>query len=316
MPRAPLLNRIRSAVSGHWWTVVPHLRHRAFRAGIDSGRPWSTDVACLDRAPVRLTGVLHASDGANTLALIVHGLGGDADAGYCLAMVAAARRLGWACLRVNLRGADGRGEDFYHAALSSDLGAVLDSPAVASFRRIVVVGFSLGGHLAFRYALDPDPRVTAVTAVCSPVDLARGGVAFDRRRATPYRMHILRELKSAYRRVSDRGAAPTPWSSIHRVTTIRGWDRYAVVPRFGFDSVDAYYAQASVGPHLAAMKVPAVYVGATYDPIVPAFTVRDALRDAGTGVTEHWIARAGHVGFAEGALFDRIAAWTDRADPP
>ncbi len=188
--------RLRGALTGHVWTVLPHLRHRWRHGDAPADRPWSTTVVDPRLGPVRLTGALREKPGADTVALVVHGLGGNADAGYCLDAADAISREGWACLRINMRGADGLGQDLYHAALASDLAAAIDSPALASFRRVVVIGFSLGGHLALRYALSPDPRVHSVAAICSPLDLADSAVAFDRRRSAPYRLHVLRELKA------------------------------------------------------------------------------------------------------------------------
>ena len=78
---------------------------------------------------------------------------------------------GWSCLRLALRGADGSGEDFYHAGLIDDLAATVDSAAFADYERIVIIGYSLGGHLALRYACEkPDSRVRAVAAICAPLE--------------------------------------------------------------------------------------------------------------------------------------------------
>ena len=59
-------------------------------------------------------------------------------------------------MRFNMRGADRSGEDVYHAGTTEDLRAMLRSPALARFRRIHVIGFSLGGHILIRWATEPD----------------------------------------------------------------------------------------------------------------------------------------------------------------
>ncbi|MBL4685809.1 MAG: alpha/beta fold hydrolase [Nannocystaceae bacterium] len=305
--------RVRATLTGHAWTVLPHLRHRLLGHGgaPTTDRPWATTVSDPRLGEVRLTGALRSVAGADTLAIVVHGLGGNADAGYCLELADAAARAGWACLRVNLRGADGLGQDLYHAGLVSDVAAVVNSKAAAEFRRIALIGFSLGGHLVLKYALGPDPRVQAVTAVCSPLDLRASAIAFDRRRSAPYRRHVLQELKAAYRTMHRRGVTTSPLREVTAVTKIQDWDARAVVPRFGFANVEDYYARAAVGPHLSALKVPACYVGAPFDPMVPRYTVEASLRAAGNAVTARWIeGRAGHVGFADRTMSDRIVEWT------
>ncbi|MEM6994775.1 MAG: alpha/beta fold hydrolase [Myxococcota bacterium] len=297
-------------MNGHIWTVLPHLRNRMRRDPEPSDIPWATTVDDPQVGAVRLTGALRRVAGSDTVALIIHGLGGNADAGYCLDAADAVHAAGWSSLRLHLRGADGLGQDLYHAALTSDLDAALASQELAGFARVVVIGFSLGGHLALRYALQPAARVHRVVAVCSPLDLAKSALAFDRRRATPYRVHVLRELKGAVATADRRGVFRGQAPAVMAVRTIREWDRHAVVPRFDFDDVADYYATASVGPRLAGLAVPALYIGAPLDPMVPRFTVQDALDNANGRVAQRWIdGDAGHVGFRDPGVFTDMIAW-------
>ena len=85
--------------------------------------------------------------------LVVHGLGSEIDAPYVVAAAQAAEARGLSCLRLYLRGADRKGEDFYHAGLTADLHAALASPTLASYDRVFVLGYSLGGHVTLRYAV-------------------------------------------------------------------------------------------------------------------------------------------------------------------
>ena len=301
----------RERLAGHVWTVLPHVRHRLRPLSAPTDAPWSTAVHEA-QGPVRLTGALRIGRDPGTLAVLVHGLGGSMDSRYCVEMAHAVAAAGWGCLRLNLRGADRLGADIYHAALASDLADVLRCPTLARFRRIVVIGFSLGGHLALWHGLDPDPRVASVCAIGSPLDLDAGARSIDRRRSAVYRLHVLAELKAAYRQVARRRWVPTATAVVDRITTIRDWDRWTVVPRFGFADVEDYYARASVGPRLPELKVPALYVGATWDPMVTRPTVEDALRRAGDSIEVRWIRDGGHVGFANPRFFEwvvgRVAA--------
>lgn len=304
---------LRASLGGHWWTLLPHVRNVLRPGPPPTDRPWSIQVDDPAVGPVRLTGAYREVTGSDTVALLVHGLGGAADAGYCITAADAAERAGWSSLRLNLRGADGLGADLYHAGLSSDLGAAIESEALRRYTTVYVIGFSLGGHLALHHALNPAPRVAGVTAVCSPLDLSRSADAIDRKRALPYRAHVLRELKAAYRTMADRGRGPTPMVQVDRARTIRQWDAATVVPRFGFADVADYHARQSVGPRLGALRVPALYVGAPHDPMVPAFTVQPALEAARDTVTVQWEPRSGHVGFSDPAIFDRIIEWSRTA---
>ena len=157
-------------------------------------RPWSTAVEDPRLGRVRLSGRLHRVDGGSTLLVLVHGLGGSSESSYMLRTAAVAEGLGLSALRLSLRGADGRGEDLYHGGLSSDLAAVLASPELASFDRVLLFGFSLGGHLSLRFATeDEDPRLRAVAAACAPLDLERSVAAIDRPVGWLYRRYWHRQ---------------------------------------------------------------------------------------------------------------------------
>ena len=322
-PRGPCYVRD-VKLSGHLWTLGPSLLHRARPWRPPPAEPWSTTLHDPTLGEVVLRGALHrahAAGPARELCVAIHGLGGTVDSHYVVRTAQAAVAAGVDCLRLALRGADRQGADIYHAGLTADLEAALRSPALAAYRDIYILGYSLGGHVTLCHALAPsDPRVRAVASVCAPLDLAAAGAAIDHPRAALYCGHVLGGLKQIYREVARRRPVPTPLASVLRVTTIRGWDRLAVVPRFGFVSVDDYYHRTSVGPRLAGAQIPALIVSATADPMIPAATIAPHVERLPARVTHRWIARGGHVGFPgdlqlglqaglQPGLFTQVLAW-------
>jgi len=301
-----------SSLGGHFWTVAPYLRHRCARVRAPAALPWSTTLADPSHGAVRLSGRLTEPEGASALLVVVHGLGGNAESHYMLPVARAAAEAGLACLRLNLRGADGSGEDFYHAGLTADLRAALASAAAARFEAALLLGFSVGGHVVLRWAAEEaaDPRVRAVAAVCPPLDLDRSAAAFDRPERALYRRHVLGGLGRAYAAVAGRRAVPCPAPAARRIRTIREWDRRIVAPRHGFASAEDYYARVSVAPLLGRVTAPALLVAAEHDPMVPASTLRPALAGAGANVEVRWLARGGHVGFPAALELERsVVAW-------
>ena len=288
---------------GHLWTIGPSLRHRARPWTAPPAQPWSTTLHDPEVGAFELQGALHRNEDrpARGLCVAIHGLGGSIDSHYMIRTARAALAAGLDCLRLALRGADRLGADFYHAALTADVEAALRSPALADYRDLFVVGYSLGGHLALSHGLAPsDPRLRAVASVCAPLDLAAAGAAIDHPRAAVYCGHVLSGLKQIYTEVARRRPVPTPLASVLRVRTIRAWDRLAVVPRFGFASVDDYYQRASIGPRLAGVQVPALVLSARADPMIPAATIAPHVADLPELVTHLWLDRGGHVGFPGG----------------
>lgn len=233
-----------------------------------------------------------------------------------------ADRFGLSTLRLNLRGADRSGEDLYHAGLSGDLASVLGSPELAPFTSIVLFGFSLGGHISLRFATEvEDARLRAVAAASSPLDLDRSVAGIDRPGGWIYRRYVLAGLCEMYAEVAARRDLPLSVAAARRIRSIRDWDRYTVAPRFGFDSPEDYYRQASVAGRLGELRTPALLVAAEHDPMVPREAVLEGLAGAPARFELRWIRRGGHVAFpadldlgedAPSGLAEQVVAWLAR----
>jgi uncharacterized protein len=282
----------------HFWTIAPSLRHGVVPLAAPSAERWTTTLPDTRYGAVSLSGLLRVREGSNACLIVVHGLGGAPDAFYCVHAARAAERQGMSCLRLALRGADRSGEDFYHAGLTSDIEAAVASAALARFSAIYVLGYSLGGHVTLRYMqAAPDPRVRAACAICAPLDLELSAQAIDQPRAALYRHAVLNGLKGIYRAVAKRRAVPTPLGRVLLARSIREWDALTVVPRFGFGSVDEYYARMSAGPRLGELTRPTLLLQVADDPMVPPWAYRRHLEHALPQLEVHSLEHGGHVGF-------------------
>lgn len=300
-------------MQGHLWTAYGHLVDR-FRPPSQPGEAWSCALDDPTLGRVILTGVLVRR--GPELVVLVHGLGGEADSGYVIRAARYFETRGYSTLRMSLRGADRSGEDFYHAGLTADLRAALSSPEVESFERVVVVGFSMGGHISLRLAAEGDHPASAVAAICAPLDLGASGAVIDRPRSLPYRRHLLRGLKEMYREVARRRPAAFALGErdIAAIRTLRGWDAQTIVPRFGFDDVDDYYHSCSAGPLLGAVDLPTLYLTTDADPMVTAETLVHHLARRSRHVEVRWLPRGGHVAFSSGdRVYDQLLGWLGRA---
>ena len=269
-----------------------------FQPKAPSSSPWAHSFTDPDAGPVTLTGLLSEVPGAERLVVIVHGLGGSCRSPYAVRAAAAVEAAGWSSLRLNLRGADGEGADFYHAGLTADLKETFASPEVQRFAKVSVLGYSLGGHLALRFASDsPPPRLLSVAAVCAPLDLDRCAASIDRPALWGYRLYLLSGLKQIYASVARRRAVPLPSSEARKIRTIRRWDDLIVAPRHHFESAEDYYRKESAGPKLAGLKVPALLIAAEADPMVPAQSLRPFVEPPPPLLEVRWVRRGGHVGF-------------------
>jgi hypothetical protein len=288
-------------IAGHLWTIAPKLQPLPPEP---AAVPWATVVEDSELGPVRLTGRWSPAPGVRRAVLLVHGITGCAESRYMRTAAAAALGMGLSVLRISLRGCDRAGDDYYHAGLAGDLGAALASPELDDVDSVVVLGFSLGGHLALRLAAGPPvPRLAAVAAVCSPLDLAAGQRSIDGSRLGLYRRYVLRGLKDIYACCVARRPGPLPLDEARRIRTLREWDGRIVAPRHGFAGADDYYARESAGPRLPGLTVPALLVAAAADPMVPAETLHPWLERAPDRLAVRWIG-GGHLGFPGGLVLD------------
>jgi predicted alpha/beta-fold hydrolase len=285
---------------GHYWTIAPRLRH-SLRPGVaPEARAWETSLEDPVTGRVPVTGWLRepgGDSGCEEIVVLVHGLGGSTDSHYMLRGAQAAEAAGLSCLRLNLRGCDRRSHDFFHAGLTADVHAALVSEEVRRYRRIYVIGYSLGGHVALRLATeDVDPRVAGVAALCAPLDLSLSQQAIDAPVRWPYRRYLMSSLIDIFAAVAARRPQKLTAAQAARIRTIREWDDLVVAPRHGFADADDYYARASVAPRLGDLRVPALLVNSEGDPMVPANPVRSVLRPA-PRLEVRWVAGGGHVSF-------------------
>ncbi|WP_437290336.1 alpha/beta fold hydrolase [Sorangium sp. So ce406] len=316
---------MRRLLHGHFWTIAPWLKHQLRAPALPPTSPFSVHVDETPAGPVRLLGRIRHREGARAILVIVHGLGGTAESYYVVSAAAQAERAGLASLRVNLRGAGGDGAGIYHAGLFSDLHAAVASPELARYERVLLVGYSIGGHLALRYAASGshDPRLRAVAAICPPLDLARSVAAIDRPERWLYRQHVLSGLKEMYSAVASRRDVPLPLREALAIRTIREWDLRIMTRWFGYQSPEAYYASESAAPRLRDLGVPSLLVAAEADPMVPLDTVRPVLEAHPLSplLDVQWLQLGGHVGFpgtlslgfgAAPGLESQVIHWLER----
>jgi len=286
-----------SSVAGHLWTIVPALV-TSLQQAPERCRPFATVLKDPVQGPVRLTGFLTEIAESDTIVLIVHGLSGNATSPYCLSAARAARQAGFSSLRLSLRGADYSGEDILHGGITQDLWAALGAPELARYRNVLLFGYSVGGHIVLRAAIEhADARLRAAAAICPPLNLDSATASFDRPARSAYRRYIFRGLNKAYNVTAARGRVRVPAAVVSRARSCRERDSLTVVERFGFKSVQDYYERESVAPRLSGLRIPSLVVASRQDPLVPPDTVMPALVGASAALSVTWLDGGGHVYF-------------------
>ena len=297
-PHMGSARRVLKGMAGHVWTVGPALISSLQSPVKPHSRVFRTVIEDPALGQVRLTGLFSELAGSETIVLVVHGLAGNAASPYCASAARAAIGAGFSCLRLSLRGADYSGEDILHGGITPDVWAALAAPAIARYKHVLLLGYSVGGHIALRAAIEgTDSRLRAAAAICPPLDLHQAAAAFDHPARRPYRLHIFQSLNRAYAATAARGRAHIPPEIVARARSCRERDYLTVVPRFGYASAEDYYERESVAHKLHDLKIPSLVVASHHDPLVPAPTLLSSLAGAPNALSVKWVEPGGHVYF-------------------
>jgi predicted alpha/beta-fold hydrolase len=234
--------------------------------------------------------------------LMIHGLGGSAESGYMRRTAIPALARGWAVARLNLRtcgGTEALSRTLYNAGQSDDADAALSALEARGLPRpYVLLGFSLGGNIAMRYAglSGSSCRADAVCGVNPPVDLPHCVAAIERAENALYNAYFTRGLCAQLRRIRRVRDVPGPKATLRTIRGIRAFDELFTAPDAGYGSADEYYRGASAGPVLSGIRRPALILSAQDDPFVPV-AMFEAHRTASPSMRFSHPHAGGHCGY-------------------
>jgi len=289
--------------NGHLQTIVPSLWRTVPEVQYQRERLELPDGDFLDLDWSRLP-EMRPTDG---LAIVSHGLEGDASRPYVRGMVRALNRAGLDALAWNYRSCGGEMNRLlrsYHLGDTDDLDAVLrHALATGRYRRAYLLGFSAGGNVTLKYLGENAGRVPAEVqraAVFSvPTDLRASSMHIGRPQNQVY---MRRFLKSLRQKIRDKAALLPGQVDVEGLEALRNFpqfdDKYTA-PMHGFGSADAYYQHASSGRYLSGIRVPTLLVNAQNDPFLPASCFPRETAAQSPFVFLETPADGGHVGFAE-----------------
>ena len=224
--------------------------------------------------------LVHASTPENwqpggPCAIMLHGLTGSHRSAHVARIAVDLFQRGWRIGRVDLRGA---GDGFalarrlYHVGRSGDIvHAAKAFMEQAPRSPLVVIGFSLGGNIALKLALEsagPDlPQLQAVAAVCPPVDPAACVRRVCMGRFRIYDRLFYRELRLDWERRCLL-FPDLPQIVLPKRGTLRVFDDMITAPLNGYSDSEDYYQDNATAGRLGDMPIPAIIVAAADDPVV------------------------------------------------
>ena len=246
----------------------------------------------------------HAGMADAPLLVVFHGLEGSSASHYAEALADVARLRGWDCAVPHFRGCSGEmnhAPRAYHSGDFEEIDWILRRFTAQHGGPVLAVGVSLGGNALMRWAGEMGAAtgavVSAVAAVCSPLDLAAGGWAIGRgfNRQVYTRMFLRTMVPKALQKLEQH---PGLFSrdALLAARDLYTFDNVFTAPLHGFKNTEDYWSRASAKPHLHKVGVPALALNAHNDPFIPAWSLPQA-SEVSASVTLWQPQQGGHVGF-------------------
>ncbi|MDR0339652.1 MAG: alpha/beta fold hydrolase, partial [Desulfovibrio sp.] len=192
-----------------------------------------------------------------TVVVLSHGLEGNSRRKYMRGMCLAFQALGWDCLSRNFRTCGGEingTPGMYHSGQTEDLHCVVDFCVSEGYRRILLVGFSMGGNQTLKYlGEEPErvpPQVAGAAVFSVPCDLTGAARALDRPANAVYRRYFMRTLRRKIRAKHLLYPDLYPLDGLDDMRTFAAFDNAYTAPLHAFASAADYWSKASCLPHL------------------------------------------------------------------
>ena len=255
---------------------------------------WLADAGSADDAP---------------LLVLFHGLEGNSNSHYALALMRRLAAIGWHGVVVHFRGCSGEPNRLpraYHSGDSEEIDWILRRLKCAYPQRpLYAVGVSLGGNALLKWlgerAAEARVILEGAAAVSAPLDLSACGYRLSRGFNRVYGQHFLRTLKPAAAAMLQRFPGLFDGRRLRAAATVYDFDEVVTAPLHGFAGADDYWRRASSKPWLPAIALPTLVLNAQNDPFLPAHVLPRA-DQVGALVRREFPREGGHVGFVSGSI--------------
>lgn len=225
---------------------------------------WDNDFIDLDFSKV----------GSETLVLLIHGLEGSSESKYMTSCTNYFNNKSLDVVCFNLRGCSGEDNlllGTYHSGKTEDVDFVVNHLLDAyDYKKIVIVGFSLGGNLTLKYLGEKSnnlPKsILGGVAISVPIDIASAEKELDKLKNKMYVEIFFKTMKN---KVLEKAYKFPEYSldkkKLFKATKFKHLEYLYTAPVFGFESPEDYWKKASSKPYLSKIEVPTLLINARDD---------------------------------------------------
>lgn len=263
-----------------------------------------------------------AKNDSKPLAIIFHGLEGNIHSFYAKGMMKAMQDNGFDTVLMHFRNcssAPNKTPRAYHSGETSDA-RFLITYLKEKFpnKKMVAVGFSLGGNMLSKYLgeYQDDSLLDAASVVSAPFDLASSCQVIQKSLGKIYQKYLLDRLKHSTGRKEAliQPILDLNKKDIKNIPTLWEFDDKVTAPLHGFKNAKDYYNKASSQSYLVNITTPTLIIHSVDDPMLSIKSVPNSSHIS-THVDLEITQKGGHVGFISGKNPFKPIFWLEKRIP-
>jgi predicted alpha/beta-fold hydrolase len=242
--------------------------------------------------------------GTSRIVILSHGLEGSSNKAYMKGMAKVFNDHGIDALCWNYRGCGSKMNDrpkLYHSGATYDLKTVIEHAIIKGYKKIILIGFSLGGNITLKYVgengISIPKQIVAAIAFSTPIDLDAGCTQISKPGNWMYAKRFMIKLKRKIRLKQKQFPNKFKLNGLNEINNIRSFDDIYTGPIHGFADADEYYNKCSSINFLKNITIPTLIVNAQNDPFLPEECYPYDLASQNSNITFEAPVHGGHVGF-------------------
>lgn len=237
------------------------------------------------------------------VALLVHGLEGDAQRPYITGMAKLLNANGYDVAALNFRGCSGSQNRLYRSYHSGDTGDIRHIVTLLSKRKynhIGLYGVSLGANAVLKYLGEKNnipKEVRVASCIGVPIDLRASLEQLVEPKNIIYRTSFLVHLRAKYRKKMKTFPELATPKTYRTIKSLKTFDDVYTAPAHGFIDALDYYKKASSYDYLSKINIPTLILNAKNDSFLHGHCYPIKQAEENQLLTLEMPEHGGHVGF-------------------
>jgi len=246
----------------------------------------------------------YANHSKNRLAILLHGLEGNAQRSYIKAAGLQLVNSNWDIAAVNYRGCSGENNlayQSYHSGKTDDLEVIINHILEKdTYQEIVLLGFSLGANLLLKYLGERNNvpfEIKKGVAISVPTSLRGSLESLMKPENWLYSKAFLINLRKKYRLKIKQHPSKMNVSDLNKIKTLKDFDDMYTSKAHGFKDAYDYYKKNSSNQFIPNIKIPILILNAKNDSFLNKDCYPYRIAENSKNIFLETPLYGGHVGF-------------------